>query len=116
MNYSQNNTKSILKKASRKYKQNLWNVYKTINETIQTLRQKFRDCFFGRFRENIRTIINLPEGGGFAGGCGVAPEGGYVLVHGVKLSFIDTQLTVRHLLFIPGGCPQLSCTQKLKEC
>ncbi len=65
---------------------------------------------FGRFRKNI-----LPEGGGLAGGCGVAPEGGYVLVHGVELAFIDTQLTVRHLLFIPGGCTQLSLTQKLKN-
>jgi hypothetical protein len=65
---------------------------------------------FGRFRENI-----LPEGGGLAGGGGVSPESGYVLVHGVELAFIDTQLTVRHLLFISGGCPQLSWTQKLKN-
>ncbi len=65
------------------------------------------------FCENFE--FKLPEGGGLAGGGGVAPEGGYVLVHGVELPFIDTQLTVRHLLFIPRGCPQLSWTQKLQK-
>ncbi len=116
-NHSQNDTKNILKKTSRKYERNFWNFYKIINKTIQTPRQLFGPFYgenfvivFGRFCKNI-----LPEGGCLAGGGGVSPEGGYMLVHGVELPFIDTQLTVRHLLFIPGGCTQLSWTQKVKN-
>ncbi len=85
-------TQHILKKTSWKFERNLCNFYKIINKTIQTPRQLFGPFYgenfvivFGRFRENI-----LPEGGGLAGGGGVSPEGGYVLVHGVELPFIDT--------------------------
>jgi hypothetical protein len=107
---------------SRKQAGNLSEIFKIfprlsrkLSKRRVNLLRKFCDCFFGRFRENICKTIKLPESGGLAGGGGVSPEGGNVLVHGVELPFIDTQLTVRHLLFIPGGCTQLSWTQKIKN-